>query len=49
MPVHAGQAPCGELKENVRGSISPMEKSPSGHASRSLKILSFEWGSPAAG
>ena len=35
-PVHAGQAPCGELKENIRGSISPIEKSPSGHARRWL-------------
>src|SRR5205085_3618870 len=26
-PVHAGHAPCGELNENVRGSISPIEKS----------------------
>src|SRR5256885_12947012 len=34
-PVHGGHAPWGELNENVRGSISPIEKSPSGQASRS--------------
>ena len=48
-PVHDGQAPCGELKENVRGSISPMEKSPSGHARRSENTRSVEWGSFGAG
>ena len=31
-PVQVGQAPCGELKENVRGSTSPIEKSPWGQA-----------------
>src|SRR5213593_330156 len=36
-PVHAGHAPCGELNENIRGSISPIEKSPSGQARRWLK------------
>ena len=39
-PVQAGHAPWGELNEKVRGSMSPIEKSPSGHASRSLKTRS---------
>ncbi len=48
MPVHAGQAPCGELNENVRGSISPIEKSPSGQASRSEKRRSGTFPSASA-
>ena len=33
-PSQAGQAPCGELKENSRGSISSMVKPLTGQAKR---------------
>ena len=36
MPSHAGQAPCGPLNENMRGSIGGSEMPQSMHAKRSL-------------
>ena len=34
-PVHRGQAPCGELNENIRGSSSGIEVPQCRHANRS--------------
>ena len=38
-PVQRGQAPCGELKEKMRGSSSASETPCSGHAKFSLKSI----------
>ena len=39
-PVHSGQAPCGELNEKLRGSISPRLIPQCAQANFSLKTIS---------